>query len=128
MTTHLRNTLVFLLCWHGVAEAQTTGTNAARVDGVVNCRQIFVSVNQQIENGGASTRVSYKVAECPSGSSTPTNVVVQGFLTIQNGDYQVSRNGNVHTLRTSTPHGSIDLTWRPTPENQTTYTGVRDPS
>jgi hypothetical protein len=103
--------------------AQTTSsTSTARVDGTVACRQIAVSVNQQVQNGGTTTTLAYAVRECSSGSSTPDRIVVQGYGPIPNGDYRVQT--STHTLTTTTVHGSISLVWRATSERQSSFSGT----
>jgi len=104
------------------AQAQTSSTNTARIDGTANCRRLTVSVNQQSQNGGTTTTLAYAVLECPSGGSEPTQVVRQGYQQIPNADYRVQQ--QAHSLNTQTVHGAITLNWRATTELQNTFNGT----
>lgn len=101
--------------------AQTTVNNHAYVSGTSDCRNIVVEVHQQQEGGGTVTTLSYTVKRCPSGSTEPTEVVVQRLVTIPNGDYKVSP--QQHALLTRTADGLVQLTWKPTQDQQTSFSG-----
>ena len=104
------------------AQAQSSATYTARLDGIVNCRQLAVSVTEHQQNGGTTSTVAYAVRECPSGSSTPTTVVVQGFVNIPSSAYTHTK--QAHALNVTTPHGAIIVTWRQSQERQNTFSGT----
>lgn len=126
MRTAIRS-FMLVLAFAPAALAQTVTTNNnAYLYGIVNCRFLKVEVHQKQEAGGTITTLGYAVQECPSGSSQPTTVVLQGLVTIPNADYRVqTANGSAQqTLSTRTKDGLVQVTWRAVDYTQSTFSST----
>lgn len=122
MKAHMCPVVVSLVLASSVLRADSTTNNANFGNTPVNpCQRITLSVAQSITPGGTTTTLYYKLQDCAGTVAEGNSAIPASAYTIQNK--------SVHTLRVQTPAGStglqglIDVTWKATTDNQTTFSG-----